>query len=381
MWSVSSSFEAALRAPVHTIAVRIDILDTNLNTIDGGTTVPTANIVDGSVDLDVTRGNRRTFQLNLLNNKGEFSPGSDLGGLFYVDRVVRLWRGIVLGPNAQELVPIGTFLIDKADVVVERNMSIVTLSGQDMWKKLSKSQFTVPTTYAKGTPLNEVIADMALASGVVLMSLDPLVDRTSNSNTLNVARSYEVGDKRGEELVKLCDAYGLDVFFDPMGTLVTQDFRDPADQATVWTYEPQEASVLSQLQASWDDDKLYNHAVVVGTGDESATFRSEKRDEDPLSPTNINRIGDRVYRLESGVLATQEAVDKAVVTLFYHNLALTENIRLEAICNPAFEGNDVVRVRESKYSKVDQTYRLTQFSVPLSTSKQTLHMTRVIQLT
>lgn len=378
MWSVTPAFEQALRAPVHTVRVRIDVLDTDLSPIASLT--PTLNAVDGGVDVDVTRGNRRTFQLNLLNNEAEFSPGTDLSGIFYVDRAVRLWRGISYG-DSEELVPLGTFLIDKADVIVERNMSIVTLSGQDFWKKLSKSQFTVPTKYDAGTSLNSVIRDMALAAGVTQVLLDPLSDRPTNSKTLNVSRSYEVGDRRGEELVKLCEAYGLDVYMDPLGRLVTEDFRDPADEATVWTYQPQESSLLAQLQASWDDEKLYNHVVVIGTGDEKQSYRSELSDTDPLSPTRINRIGDRTYRFESGVLASQESVDKAARTIFYKNLALTENVRIEAVCNPALEGNDVVRVVESTYSRVDARFRLTSFNVPLSTSKQTLHMTRALKLT
>ena len=380
MWTVSPSFEAALRSPVHIVKVRIEVLDTDLNPVEGGTIEPTNNIVDGSVDVDITRGNRRTFQMNLLNNDGQFSPDSTLSGLLYVDRAVRIWRGISYGTDAEEMIPVGTFLIDRADVVVERNMSVVNLAGQDFWKRLAKSQFTLPTTYDAGTPLNDVFRDMAEAAGVTSMLLDPLTDRPSNSKELNVARSYEVGDRRGEELVKLATAFGIDVFFDPLGRLVTEDFRDPADQATVWVYEPGELSLLTQLQASWDDEGLFNHIVVTGTGNELTTYRSERMDMDPASPTRISRIGDRVKRYESGVLASQEAVDQAALTLFYNNLALTENIRIEAVCNPAFEGNDIVQVIESDYANLDQRYRLTAFNIPLSTSKQTLHMTRTILL-
>ena len=380
MWTVTPAFEAALRAPVHTVRIRVDVLDSDLNVIAGGSLTPTQNIVDGGVDVDITRANRRTFQMNLLNNEGEFSPGTDLSGLFYVDRNIRLWRGVGYGADAEELVPLGTFLIDKADVTVERNMSIVTLSGQDRWKKLAKSQFTAPTSYAAGTPLNDVFRDMAAEAGITQLLLDPLLDRTSDSKTLNARRSYEIGDRRGEELIKLAEAFGIDIYFDPLGRLVTQDFRDPADQAVVWTYSPGDSSLLAQLQASWDDDALFNHVVVTGTADENVTYRSERSDTDPTSPTAISRIGDRVKRLESPVLGSQEAVDKASLTLYYNNLVLTENIRMEAVCNPSYEGNDVVRVLETQYVNLDQTYRLTQFNVPLSTSKQTLHMTRAVRL-
>lgn len=378
MWTVTPGFEAALRAPVHTVRVRIDVLDTDLNVIES--LRPTLNVVDGGVDVDITRGNRRTFQMNLLNNDAEFSPGTDLSGLFYVDRAVRIWRGVGYGGDVEELVPAGTFLIDRADVTVERNMSIVTLAGQDRWKMLAKSQFTVPTTYDAGTSLNTVFRAMAADAGITQLILDPLLDRTTDSKTLNVSRHYEVGDRRGEELVKLCDSFGIDVYFDPLGRLVTQDFRDPADSSPVWRFEPGEQTLLSQLQASWDDEGLFNHVVVTGTGDPLQTYRSERKDEDPISPTRIARIGDRVKRMESPVLASQEAVDKASLTLYYNNLVLTENVRLEAICNPALEGNDVVDVIEGTYSGLNSRYRLTQFNVPLSTSKQTLHMTRAVRL-
>ena len=389
MWPVSDSFKAALRAPVHTVIVKVEVLDDDLSVIEDGTfgasvleTGPNAAVVDGTVDVDITRGNRRTFQLSLLNNNAEFSPGGRFAGYFYLDRVVRIWRGVQFGGGSVELVPLGTFLVDTPDILVERNMSVVTLAGQDFWKKLAKSQFTVPTTYPAGMGVNAVIDDMAAACGVFDTLYDPLTDRPTNSKTLNVARHYEVGDRRGEEIVKLATNFGLDVYFDPMGRLVTQDMRDPSAAVPVWTYEGGNESLLTQLQYGTTDDDLYNHVVVTGTGDPTQTYRSERSDTDPTSVSRIAKIGDRVYRYESPVLASQEAVDAASLTLFYKKRALTERLRLEGICNPALEGNDVVAITEDAYSGLSaDRFLLSSFSVPLSTSKQQLRMTRVLSLT
>ena len=161
MWAVSTSFLDALSSPVHSIRIRAQVLDTECNVVAGGEFYE-ANmkrteiqniIVDGNVDLDIERGPRRKFQMQLLNKEAEFSPTSDWAGMFYVDRLIRLWRGIQLGTET-EWVPIGTFMVDDADVIVERNMSMVVLSGQDLWKKLNKSELARAKSFPVGTNAN-----------------------------------------------------------------------------------------------------------------------------------------------------------------------------------------------------------------------------------
>lgn len=152
---------------------------------------------------------------------------------------IRTDRVSVIVPTEDvELVPIGTFYIDNADVVVERNMSVVVLSGTDLWKKFNKAQFTVPRVWAAGTTINQVITDMATAAGVDFsrITLDPLTSRATNEKTLNNKLKAEIGDSYNDVLSKVIDSFGLDVYFDPLGTLVSQDMRNPIDQEVVFRY-------------------------------------------------------------------------------------------------------------------------------------------------
>jgi hypothetical protein len=171
VYAVSSSFLAALKDPVHTFRSKMVVLDTNFNPVyeflDSGvkSNDATKTMTDGSVDVDVTRLTRRTFNASVLNPDSIWSPRSDWGGLFYVNRLIRLYRGIDFG-SATEMVPVGTFMIDNADVAVERNMSMVVLSGSDLWKKLSKSMFPKAKTWAAGTSINTVIDAIADAAGI-----------------------------------------------------------------------------------------------------------------------------------------------------------------------------------------------------------------------
>jgi hypothetical protein len=88
-----------------------------------------------------------------------------------------------------------------------------------------------------------------------------------------------------------------------------------------------------------------------------------------------------MYRYESGVLGTQEAVDKSALTLFNRNSLLSSSLNLEAICNPALEGNDVVEINEPDFAKVNGRYRIGAFSVPLYTSKQKITVNKVVNVT
>jgi hypothetical protein len=243
MYEVSDAFLNELLRPVQQFVVKMEVLDPDFLPIDSGTFFDvgygndsTAVLVDGEVEVDVTRPARRTFTATVLNKFGEWSPNADWSGTFYVDRLIRLWRGVRFTDNSTELVPIGTFFIDNADVIVERNMSIVVLSGTDLWKKLLKGQFSAPQSWAAGTLLNVVITAVAEDAGITSISLDPLASRTTDEKTLNKKLHAEQGDSTSEFLVNLAKSYGIDLYFNPLGVLVSEDMVNPADREIVFRY-------------------------------------------------------------------------------------------------------------------------------------------------
>lgn len=362
------------------------VLDTDFNPVyeflDAGysTNDATATMIDGSVDADATRLTRRTFTASVMNPEGIWSPRSDWGGLFYVNRLVRLYRGIDFGGDT-EMVPVGTFMIDMADVAVERNMSMVVLSGSDLWKKLGKSMFSRAKTWAAGTNINTVIDFIADAVGVQYRNLDPLSSRDTADKQLSKKFSVEEGDNRGEALGKLCKSYGIDVYFDTLGRLTTQDFRKPGDSEVVYTYDPTDNNNLITVKSTYTDDNLYNTVLVVGTKDKDNVIIARVKDTDPSSPTNISRLGERVYKYESDQIGTQAVANQTAQRLFYRHVLINEDITLETICNPAYEGNDVIHVDEREFSQLNGNYRLRAFTVPLSSSRQTLRLLREIKLT
>jgi PKD repeat protein len=138
--------------------------------------------------------------------------------------------------------------------------------------------------------------------------------------------------------------------------------------------------LLLSVRASYTDERLYNHALVVATGNKAAIIYGEESDTDEDSPTRIEAIGDRLIKLETDLITTQQTADKAAKKLFLDNCLISEDVQLEALCNAALEGNDVVGVQETTFSQVESNFRLQSFTVPLSTSRQRLRLARVINL-
>lgn len=243
MYTVSEAFLDELKQPVQAFRVKMEVLDTDGDPVDGGTfhdvtytADATGILIDGNVDVNVTQAARRTFTATLLNKFGEWSPNADWSGYFYVDRLIKLYRGVVYRDFSEEIVPIGVFFIDHADVIVERNMSVVTLSGTDKWKKIAKSEWTAPESFASGLFVNTMITNIANDAGITSLSLDPLTSRTTDEKELNKRMFYERGDKRSDALIEIGKDYGLDIYFDANGVLVSQDMVNPMDQEVVFRY-------------------------------------------------------------------------------------------------------------------------------------------------
>lgn len=393
MWPVSSQFKEELSQPVHSVAVKVEFLRTNFQSVSHiraySTTSPNDAVIDGTVDVDVTRGTRRTLTLSLLNPDGTFTADSnifsepqDWDGFFYVNRLIRVWRGVRFEGGEEELVPIGTFMVDKSETLVERGMSTVVIAGSDLWKKFTKSQFGSPRKFNEGTLINTIIEDLADEAGVTQISLDPLTERGSAGKTVQRDFVFEADITRGDALKKICDDYGIEIYFDPMGVLVTRDFRKPFERPTIWRYSDED-DLAFFIRSVVNDERLYNHVIVVGTAkaqDGGTIFRAELKNTDSSSPTSIDKIGDRVFRYESPLLGSQEAVNQSASTIYYKHFLLSQTVALEAICNPAIEGNDVIKIQEGSFTGLNDRFLISTFSVPLVTSKQKITVKRVIDV-
>jgi hypothetical protein len=400
------TFEEQLRGE-HQPIVKVEMLNPDMEPvgsvirsacacIDSAKGEITNLVSDGNIDVDTTRGTRRTAELTILNPSAEFTPATEdfdpegaWVGRIYLNRNVRIWRGVHLGKR-HLYVPVGTFMIDACDVLVEQNMSLVNLTMSDNWKKLAKSFWGNQIKYDKGTRINAIIRDIIDNAGVPLDGkfravLDDMSSRPDRDKEIGHNLKFERGESRGDRLKEMARKWGLDIYFDPMGIFRTEDRSEDRDKRTVWSFRSKAIDNanrnggLISMKRSFNDDNLYNHVIVIGTGNEKGVVRASRADNNPASKTNIDTIGDRVRLIETDRISTEAQAERALDKAWKLRFQISEMIDAEVICNPALEGDDVVVVEEREFAKVDGRYRLQGFNIPLITSRQSVRCVNIIR--
>lgn len=389
----------------HTPVIQVEMLEPDL-TSKGNFILPKAvgaqgsrftNVLsDGNVDVDYDRGTRRTAELTILNPSADFTPTTagfetdgDWNGLIYINRVVRIWRG-AFTQHGEIYVPVGTLMVDAAEAILEQNMSIVNLTLSDFWKKLTKSIYGYSKKYDKGTYYNAIIKDILDDAGVPRAGkyhavIDNLSNRSDSDKRLQKPLKFQRGDSRGEILKNLAKDWNIDMYFDPYGVFRTEDRKTDRDRRVVWTYESRNIADsgkhggLVSLTRSFNDDNLYNHVIIVGTGNEKGIVKAARQVTNENSKFHKDKIGDRVFLKESDKWSTQAQVDAAMKRIWAKRIQFSESINAEVICNPALEADDKVRFVERDFIKIADNYRLRRFNVPLVTSRQVIEATNIIR--
>lgn len=372
---ISEGFAAALVAPRQHPIAKVEVLDASTRSVVDTIT----DIEEGSVTVDVSRGTRRTVQLRLTNEDGRYSQVS-AASTFSFSHLLRPYRGLRYldadGTTVEEYVPLGTFMIDRPEVFVERNMSVITIDGSDLWKKIATGGFSTGQSFAVGTNINTVLSQAAQASGIgsAYLKFDQLLGRTSSYKTLGATFAWEPGDSRADFFTNFAVQWGLQVFFDPMGFLVTEEMPNPTTTPPVWSFSAGEDSILLGLTKINSDLKLFNHIIVTGeaSGGVPSVARYEIVDNNPGSPTYTGSIGDRVMLYASPQVTTNEQAKVVAEKLYRENCLIEEELKVPTICLPHLEGNDVIEVREPTWSHVSDRYLCQRFDIPLRESRMTI---------
>ena len=322
---------------------------------------------EGSVMIDGSRDERRSFSLKVLNTSGIFDPKPD--GLWY-DKIIKCYKGIryrdAFGANKHFEYKLGEFMIDKIDI--DQNSSVVDINGRDYTKKLLLDEFDEPTLFNEGSNLDEMVKAIALNGGVKRFNLGvPGI-------TVTASAAFEAETSRWEAIKKLCEPHNVEVFFDNEGRLVTRLYKDVSKSADqLFDLNVSKIDMprnLISAKRSLSDTQVFNAVRVYATGEQGnvtgARFVAVREDKDPQSPTSIQRIGRRPKSYSSDLFASQQQVDE-YADRFIANAALQDcSFSFESMMYPWLEANDVIRVYDDSDNQyLPVRYLLSEFTVPV----------------
>lgn len=262
----------------------------------------------------------------------------------------------------------GEFMID---MISEDNLPSVTkITGRDYTKRLIQSKVPTDIAFTPGMSLREIVTFMAVQGGA-----NPLKLKISVAN--EVIQS-EMAFSRGTDywtIVKsACEAFNYEIFFDQFGFMVVRQYLDPTTGAASWTFKTghevdSSGANLMKYSRSISDSLIFNKVIVYGDpadGEERLPYYGDATNEDPNSPTSVQRIGLRTLTIETNWLSSnQECYDLALTRLKISALE-SYDITFDSIQYPWLECGSIVEFLDPERLDFEPTsFLLTSLTFPL----------------
>jgi hypothetical protein len=364
----SVNIEQSLLGPSAQVTRRVEIYESDGVTLWAGAGSSSRLVNGGSISVDGTRDERRSLDITLDNIDGALRPTST--GFWY-DKILKVYRGITIPTESYE-VQVGEFMIDR--MTADNFPHTVKVTGRDYAKKLMLNRFTQDLTYTSGSVLETLVQDIA-ANGGITKFVMPVTGITTGRDF-----PFTHGTSRWEAVKQIADAYGYEVFFDNQGYFTMRAYQDPVTSPTVYTFETGQFGNLVSYQRSTDDSRMYNHVAVYGGSTDStvAPVFAEAINTEPTSPTNVTKIGDRLYEYASEfITTTAQAQDVANKFLSVHALESYE-LSFSAIVLPWLEANTIIEFIDPDAAAEDPNrFLMDTLTIPLDLSPMTATAKRV----
>lgn len=328
MYTVSTAFLAALRAPSMTVAVQITGSD--------GTTFAVAN---GSVTMDSRRTITRTADLD-LSATAAMSTAQIYDLVMTPGLEITIKRGLKLANGTVEYVPLGVFSTDTA-TIDRRTSGVVRWSGSDRSKKIARARFTDPYQITAATTI-------ASAGTALLQSRWTPVqcDFTNVLDSVTAQLVFEAGESSNpwEQARRLFSDYGFDLNFNGLGVARAVSIPDPSTATTVFDFGSGATNLVLSAESSGSLEKVYNGVITTGEGTNVTTpTRGEAWDTNPLSPTYyLGNYGKVPLFYSSPLLTTTSIAQQAATTLLSKLKGRVDSLSWVTVVNPALEPLDVI---------------------------------------
>ena len=331
-------------------------------------------LLDGDVSVDSNRDERRQLNLTLDNSDNDLNLSP--GGLWY-DKVVRVYRGVTHEDGSNWEAQLGEFLID--DLNQANFPNEIELSARDFSKKLKLSKFNQTTIFLENQPVEELIRSIAYNGGIPHGKMYLPLTGKSTGRRYTFDRTLS----RWEAIQQIANDYAFDIYFDRLGILRLETFTDPYLDPPQYTFQTGPDGNLADFKKSLNDSRIYNVVVVTGGAPDTETPPpyAVVKNENPSSPTSVQRLGERTYFYTSEYMTTQ-AQCQAVAEKFIKIHALEQfDCSLDAIVIPYLEAGITVNFFDPQPAAQQPTkYLLSNFTIPLGLSSMSTTVKRVIQV-
>ncbi|WP_405960618.1 phage tail protein [Streptomyces sp. NBC_00024] len=330
---------------------------------DGGQTWTPCTVVAGSASVTADR----TAEVR-------YSAGAELTGvpagrhgINSISTNVRLWQGVQLPRTDPVWFPAGRYTVGRASLTgfTSTGAGVISVELDGLEDELRAATFPTARTVGPGTArelVETLVAEalpgipVAWRSGIQPDTVIPQIAATEDRWAVLSGGRDSTGTGTG-----IAAALAGEMWVDARG-VVTVGPVPTLDDPVVWSIARGEGGALVEPAAEQTSEGLANVWSVSGDGGDgspvvgpayawdddpnSLTYAGPDPVNDPLAPQRMGLLGVRlrVQRVSSALVTTfNQASDMAKANLA-DSLGIQASLSLTAVCNPAMEPGDLVRV-------------------------------------
>lgn len=366
-----------------------------------------AFISDGSLNVSLNNGQRRTASVELSNLDGAFSYNVNK---IWFGRRVRLSMGLVLPDGSDFYLPQGVFYIRNPAETLNPDAKTVTYNLVDKWSYLDGDLFgRLEGTYQAprgNTNIFDVMTSILQFSKYDFSQTNDkseMIDCTAPVfTTYYNGKKYTIedgsqapmtdvpytitanadGSTFASVILELNSIVAGLIGYDPTGALrvePSQDDIDDSEKAVLWEFSPKNSTLCGMTETP-QNSEVFNDIVIAGQNLTNNVIYGRATNYDPKSDTNVWLIGKHTHRETRSNYWNEEQCVALAQWFLKQKTALqkTVSIRSPQLFH-LLENRLVSIVRTDKPGSPTERHIIQSFTLPIGeTGEMTINAVSVV---
>ena len=337
--------------------------------------VPEEDIIinSGNFTENYQNGQRKSVNINLINVDGKYTHS--INTIWVHDRF-RFDIGVEFDGQVYWFLR-GIYILGNPSADHQDSDKQVSLTLVDKFAVLEGKAGTLETTY-------EIPVDSDIEQAIMgILTLDngsgypidlkPIIyDRAFKGLKMPYTLSKDAGSTLGEMLLEIGTILNAEVYYNSQGNLCFININETTldvQKASLWDYSDEDRDYDSAT-ANYDFENAVNEVHVVGDNINNEIFSAMAKNENPVSPLCIQRIGRRIeYINDSNIYSDDLAQQRANYELRKFGILKT-TMNIQVSFNPLLFVNNLVTITDKYYNLTRERFLIQSISYTIGNESQ-----------
>lgn len=337
--------------------------------------IPEEDIIinSGNFTENYQNGQRKSVNINLINVDGKYTPS--INTIWVHDRF-RFDIGVEFDGQVYWF-PRGIYILGNPSADHQDSDKQVGLTLVDKFAVLEGKTGTLEATYEipVGSDIEQAIMGILTldnGSGYPI-DLKPIIyDRAFKGLKMPYTLSKDAGSTLGEMLLEIGTILNAEVYYNSQGNLCFININETTldvQKASLWDYSDEDRDYCSAT-ANYDFENAVNEVHVVGDNINNEIFSAMAKNENPVSPLCIQRIGRRIeYINDSNIYSDDLAQQRANYELRKFGILKT-TMNIQVSFNPLLFVNNLITITDKYYNLARERFLIQSISYTIGNESQ-----------